>query len=202
LDQFIKIGKHPEMERIKSLPVVWRKLNLLPPTPGGDQIDFLGNYNICVMYLWFSLIKAGAFLYSQIEFPSAFQANDGIAPKITKSARAATSIGSSGGSTSSKSSSTCNKKVAIAKVETEIKAFSHQINRLNNSMLLDSHLDHLIAAKCDLKSELNELTKEINALFDKKHMAELDFENEQVENLKALKKEYRDRWWKWYAEAE
>jgi hypothetical protein len=172
------------------------------PTQGGDRIDFLGNYNICVMYLWFSLIKAGAFLYSQTEFPSAFQADDGIAPKITKSVRAATSIGSSGGSTSSKSSCTHNKKVAIAKVETEIEAFSHQIDRLNNSMLLDSRLDHLIAAKRDLKSELHELMKEIDALFDKKHMAELDFESEQVEKMKVLKKEYRDRWRKRYAEAE
>jgi hypothetical protein len=172
------------------------------PTQGGDRIGFLGNYNICVMYLWFSLIKAGAFLYSQTEFPSAFQADDGIAPKITKSVRAATSIGSSGGSTSSKSSCTHNKKVAIAKVETEIEAFSHQIDRLNNSMLLDSRLDHLIAAKRDLKSELHELMKEIDALLDKKHMAELDFESEQVEKMKVLKKEYRDRWRKRYAEAE
>jgi hypothetical protein len=42
------------------------KINLeLLPTQGGNRIDFLGNYNICVMYLWYSLLKAGAFLHSQ-----------------------------------------------------------------------------------------------------------------------------------------
>jgi hypothetical protein len=117
------------------------------PTQGGDRIDFLGNYNICVMYLWFSLIKAGAFLYSQTEFPTAFQADDGIAPKITKRGRDDTSIGSSSRSTSSRSSSTRNKKVAAVKVESEIEVFTRQIDRLNSSMLLDSRLDRLVAKK-------------------------------------------------------
>jgi hypothetical protein len=137
------------------------------PTQGGDRIDFLGNYNICVMYLWFSLIKAGAFLYSQTEFPTAFQADDGIAPKITKRGRDDTSIGSSSRSTSSRSSSTRNKKVAAVKVESEIEVFTRQIDRLNSSMLLDSRLDRLVAKKNDLNAQLNELRKEIDTLFNK-----------------------------------
>jgi hypothetical protein len=172
------------------------------PTQGGDRIDFLGNYNICVMYLWFSLIKVGAFLYSQTEFPTAFQADDGIAPKITKRGHDDISIRSSSRSTSSRSSSTRNKKVAAVKVKSEIKVFTRQIDQLNSSMLLDSRLDHLVAKKNDLNTQLNELRKEIDTLYDKKHHAEVKFKKEQDENLKPLKQESQDRWWKWYAEAE
>jgi hypothetical protein len=81
--------------------VEYGKVNLeLLPTQGGDHIDFLGKNNICVMYLWFSLIKAGAFLHSQTEFPKI---------KIG----GGSSIGSSGSSVSSKSSSTRNKKLHL-----------------------------------------------------------------------------------------
>jgi hypothetical protein len=90
--------------------VEYGKVNLeLLPTQGGDHIDFLGKNNICVMYLWFSLIKAGAFLHSQTEFPEEFQADNGIAPKI----KIGGGSESSGGSTSSKSSSTRNKKLHL-----------------------------------------------------------------------------------------
>jgi hypothetical protein len=65
----------------------------LLPMQGGDRIDFLGNCNICVMYLWFALIKAGLFLYSQTEFPSVFQTDNKNAPQI-KIGSAGSSIGS------------------------------------------------------------------------------------------------------------
>jgi hypothetical protein len=173
------------------------------PTQGGDRIEFLGNYNICVMYLWFSLIKAGAFLYSQTEFPSAFQADDDYAPKITKGGRASLSVGSSSGaSMSSKSSSTRNKKGAAVKEESEIEVFTRQIDRLNNSMLLDSRLDRLIAAKNRLTDQLKDLKIEIHSLIDKKYKADLEYETEQIEHLKAIKKKYRDLWQERYAEAE
>jgi hypothetical protein len=36
----------------------------LLPTQGGDRINFLGIYNICVMYLWFLLVKTETFLFA------------------------------------------------------------------------------------------------------------------------------------------
>jgi hypothetical protein len=161
------------------------------PTQGGDRIDFLGKYNICVMYLWFSLIKAGAFLYSQTEFPEALQADDGIAPKIKIGG--GSSIGSSGGSTSSKSSSTRNKKVAATKVETEMDIFSRNIERLNNSMLLDSEQDRLHAQRRELKDDIKDLKKEVNVLFHKTHEAEVAFLGEMNDTIREVKKKFWER---------
>jgi hypothetical protein len=168
-------------------------LNLeLLPTQGGDRIDFLGKSNICVMYLWFSLIKAGAFLYSQTEFPEEFQADDGIAPKISKMG-GGSSIGSSGGSTSSKSTRTGNKKIAATTVETEMEKFSRNVEKLNNSMLLDSELDRLQFDRHEIKDDIKELKKEVNVLFDKKHKTELDYLSEQDKQLRLVKKRYWER---------
>jgi hypothetical protein len=168
-------------------------LNLeLLPTQGGDRIDFLGKSNICVMYLWFSLIKAGAFLYSQTEFPEEFQADDGIAPKISKMG-GGSSIGSSGGSTSSKSTRTGNKKIAATTVETEMEKFSRNVEKINNSMLLDSELDRLQFDRHEIKDDIKELKKEVNVLFDKKHKTELDYLSEQDKQLRLVKKRYWER---------
>jgi hypothetical protein len=173
----------------------------LLPMQGGDRIDFLGNCNICVMYLWFALIKAGSFLYSQTEFPSAFQADDENAPKIKLTRAESASIGSTS-ATSSKSSSTRNKKIPAVNVRSEIEQFSQKIDRLNDSMLLDSQYDRFIAEKRYLISDLKDLKKEIDDLFEKKHIAELDNESEQVKNRKAIKKISRDRWSQRYDETE
>jgi hypothetical protein len=62
------------------------------------------------MYLWYKLIKARAFLYSQTEFPEGFQA-DGKVPEINLGS------GSSTGSTSSRSRSVNEKKMPAARNE-------------------------------------------------------------------------------------
>jgi hypothetical protein len=93
------------------------------PTQGGDRIDFLGNFNICVMYLWFTLIKAGAFLYSQTEFPAAFQADDENAPEIEIGGGSSIE-GTVSKSASSQSSNTRNKKMAAPRAVSEIEEFS------------------------------------------------------------------------------
>jgi hypothetical protein len=55
------------------------------PTQAADRIDFLHNANICVMYLWFMLLKTGTFQDAQTELPSDHAADDGNAPDFDNS---------------------------------------------------------------------------------------------------------------------
>jgi hypothetical protein len=74
------------------------------------------------MYLWYKLIKVGAFLYSQTEFPEGFQV-DGKAPEINLGS------GSLSGSTSSRCRSVNDKKMPAARNEmSEMEEFSKKID--------------------------------------------------------------------------
>jgi hypothetical protein len=175
----------------------------LLPTQGGDRIDFLGNFNICVMYLWFSLIKAGAFLYSQTEFPAAFQADDENAPEIQIGGGSSIGDGTSTRSASSRSSSTRNKKMAAPRVGSEIEEFSKKIDALNNSMLLEFRLDRMVNEKRELNSDIKELQKEIDELFEKKHAAALRVKRVgNDDNEKTIEQSYLNHYDRRYAVSE
>jgi hypothetical protein len=58
-------------------------------------------------------------------------------------------------------------------VRSEIEEFSKKIDRLNDSMLLDSQYDRFIAEKRYLISDLKELKKEIDELFEKQHICRI-----------------------------
>jgi hypothetical protein len=49
---------------------------------GGDKLDFLHSENICAMYLWYSLLKAGIFDHAKSDLPDELKA-DGQAPDIS-----------------------------------------------------------------------------------------------------------------------
>jgi hypothetical protein len=65
------------------------------------------------------------------------------------------------------------KKFPAMNVRSEIEEFSKKIDRLNDSMLLDSQYDRFIAEKRYLISDLKELKKEIDELFEKQHICRI-----------------------------
>jgi uncharacterized protein (UPF0335 family) len=162
------------------------QINLeLLPTQGGNRIDFLGNYNICVMYLWYALIKAAAFLHSQTEFPEGLQA-DGKAPEIHFGS------GSSTGSMSSKSRSVHDKKMPARNDITEMEDFSNKIDRLNDTIILNTRVDRLDEYRREIQTDLKELYKEKNSLIEKWSRAKLDVQREQNAPEKAILQEMVD----------
>jgi hypothetical protein len=156
----------------------------LLPTQAGNRIDFLGNHNIAVMYLWYSLIRAGAFLYSQSEFPDYVQA-DGRAPKIPLP---------SGGS--SIESSYSDKKMPAIQENAEIVDFSAKIDRLNDTILLSSKLDRMIDDRREINTDLKDLSKDRISLIEKIKRGEVEVRHEQNQREKEILQELVDEYQK------
>jgi prefoldin subunit 5 len=69
-------------------------------------------------------------------------------------------------------------------------------------MLLDSRLDRLSAQKRDIKSEIKELEKGIDDLFEKMHAAALRVKRASDENEKIIEQNSLDHYVRWFTASE
>jgi septum formation inhibitor MinC len=143
------------------------------------------------MYLWYSLLKAGAFLHSQTEFPEGFQA-DGKAPEIILGGSSSTGKSTDDGSASSRSRSVNDKKKPAKNETSEMEEFSAKIDQLNDTIILSTRLDSFNDNRHEIESDLKELYKEKNSLIEKLNKAKLDVQHEQNKPEKAILQEMVD----------
>jgi hypothetical protein len=135
------------------------------PTQGGDRIDFLGTRNICVMYLWFMLLTTKTFLHARNEFPSSFQADDGVVPEFEISSSCPTSGASS--KTSLQKKKERIEEQRIEKITGEIDKLKHYFDAKDDLRYLKEDLDRMVAKQNRLETDIKELKTNRSSLLDK-----------------------------------
>jgi hypothetical protein len=148
------------------------------PTQAADRIDFLHNANICVMYLWFMLLKTGTFQDAQTELPSDHAADDGNAPDFDNSSL------ETGGGRSVKSTARKGAKGNTMEGLFVVEKITGEIGKLKDFFLVKENERDRKEKLRDYKEDLDRLINERNTIRADTHQLKSDLHDLETEKLK------------------